>query len=413
MSNLLRDRLAAVFDDTPIIDTHEHLRTDGDHAFNHMGLETVLRGYFGWVVPGAANEEGLSPEAWWTRLRPALDRRRNLAFYRFLLPAFRDLHGLQDDELTDENWETLDQRIRDAYQDPSWFRHVLQERAHIQTILHDPYWKVGDGRPEQPFYRVALRINSLLYGYNRDARDHNGNTPYTVAERLGLEVDTFDDYLALCEAFVRHGLEQGAVCLKGAIAYDRSLDFQPTPKDVAARAFGHPSEDLTPGEVKAFQDYIVFFLAEQARAHNVPFQIHTGLARLDGSRAMFLIPLIQAFPDVRFVLMHGNYPWIHDLAGLVLSFPNVYLDLVWLPILSPTAARRALHEYLEVAPADRITWGGDCWTAEETYGALIYMRDLLLDVLTEKVQSGYFGEALARDLIRRILHETPKELYAL
>jgi len=398
---------------SPIIDTHEHLRTIEERSFECMSLKGVLSGYFAWQVPDAINDSSLSPDGWWARVSSILNGSRNLAFYRYLLPALRDLHHLQDEELTDTNWSEVDQSIRRAYQNPDWFRHVLQERCHIETVIEDQYWKIGDVRVDWEFMRPALRVNSLLFGYNRQARDHNGNSPYDFADHIDLAVHGFDDYLELVETFVSHGIANGAVCLKGAFAYDRDLHFEPTSKEAAAAAFGRPDEDITPEAIKAFQDYIVFFLAEQAQVHSVPFQLHTGLGQIHGSRAMNLYPLIAAFPDVHFVLMHGGYPWINDLAGLAFSFPNVYLDLVWLPVISPTVARHALSEYLEVVPADRFTWGGDCWTAEEVYGALVFMRQVLLDVLIEKVESGYFGEKVALDIIRRIFHQNARKLYGL
>jgi hypothetical protein len=48
---------------------------------------------------------------------------------------------------------------------------------------------------------------------------------------------------------------------------------------------------------------------------------------------------------------------------------RVWVDSVWLPTISFTAAKRAYHEWLEVMPADRIMWGADANHAEGIYGA--------------------------------------------
>ncbi len=50
-------------------------------------------------------------------------------------------------------------------------------------------------------------------------------------------------------------------------------------------------------------------------------------------------------------------------------------------------------------------FGGDNWHGEETYGAIQGPRRLIVEVLTEKVDDGYFARADAKRLARRILHE--------
>ena len=87
-----------------------------------------------------------------------------------------------------------------------------------------------------------------------------------------------------------------------------------------------------------------------------------------GSNPMYLVPLIEKHPGTKFVLFHGGYPWTREIGGLLHNYPNVYADLVWLPLISPTAAVQALHEWIETAvTSEKITWGGDCWTPEETF----------------------------------------------
>jgi hypothetical protein len=72
---------------------------------------------------------------------------------------------------------------------------------------------------------------------------------------------------------------------------------------------------------------------------------------------------------------------------------NVWIDGVWLPTISPTMARRALHEWLEVMPSDRLLWGADCNTAEAIYGATVVHRAAITEVLAEKVHRGELREA--------------------
>ena len=49
--------------------------------------------------------------------------------------------------------------------------------------------------------------------------------------------------------------------------------------------------------------------------------------------------------------------------------------------------------------------GGDNWHAEETYGAFKTARRVLVEVLEEKVATGYFEESDAQRLARKILYD--------
>ena len=119
--------------------------------------------------------------------------------------------------------------------------------------------------------------------------------------------------------------------------------------------------------------------------HDLPFQIHTGQARIQGSNPMLLVDLIQANPQTKFILFHGGYPWIGETAVIGMKYRNVWIDSCWLPTLSYTMAKRAYQEWLESMPSDRIMWGADTVQAEGIYGATEFTRQCLAEALAEKV----------------------------
>jgi hypothetical protein len=85
---------------------------------------------------------------------------------------------------------------------------------------------------------------------------------------------------------------------------------------------------------------------------------------------LLLLDLIEANPQTKFVLFHGGYPWVGETGAIALRhWRHVWIDTLWLPTISPTMARRALHEWLEVMPSDRLLWGADCFNAETIYAA--------------------------------------------
>ena len=145
------------------------------------------------------------------------------------------------------------------------------------------------------------------------------------------------------------------------------------------------------------------FLDHAASRHLVA-QVHTGLARLNGSNPLLLEPLLRAYPTVTFDLFHGGYPWIHEVAALAHNYPNVRLNLTWLPQLSTEVAVSTLKEWLQIVPqVDRISWGGDCFTGEEAYGSLLALRNVVTRALADLVDVGYLTLEAAMEAAGSVL----------
>ena len=122
---------------------------------------------------------------------------------------------------------------------------------------------------------------------------------------------------------------------------------------------------------------------------------------------------IEGNPNTKFVLFHCSYPWLGDVTALMHLYPNVYPDLCWMPILSPSAAKRVLHELIEVGTSDKICWGCDTWTSEESHGALLALKYVLVDVLEKKINDNYLSLSDANQIIDNLLLQNAINLYQL
>ena len=95
-------------------------------------------------------------------------------------------------------------------------------------------------------------------------------------------------------------------------------------------------------------------------------------------------------------------------------YRNVWIDLTWSFLLSPTHFTRAFHEAIEILPDEsRMMLGGDNWHVEETFGSMKTARGLIGAVLEEKVLSGYFGENDARRLAGKICSGNAEAFFGL
>ncbi len=94
-------------------------------------------------------------------------------------------------------------------------------------------------------------------------------------------------------------------------------------------------------------------------------------------------------------------------------YGNTYLDLAWMALFSPAAAKRALAEALDMLDGRALMFGSDAANLEELYGVVKFTRRILAEVLAEKIDSGYLTMPVALQVARRVLHDNAVELYGL
>lgn len=413
-------RMKHALDAIPAIDTHDHLwpfdRLPGYVETEHgrgMNLASLWRNsYYTWYNPLTPWQPGMRFDDWWSQAKDDFDDARATSFYRYQLSAFRDLYGVDFETITDEQARVLNDRIFENYRDPTWLYHVVTERANIELMFNDPYWGRLDFRTDYPFSVFVLNVTTLVRGFHPSEHSSRFDSPYRFAEERGIEVASLDDYLALLDRIFHEAKDKGAVCLKTTLAYQRTLDFEDVPRARAERVFGKPAKELSSEEIKAFEDFIMWRLVELSAKHDLPFQIHTGQARVQGSNPMLLVDLIAANPKTKFILFHGGFPWVGETGVIVMRHSDhVWIDSVWLPTLSYTTAKRAFHEWLEVMPSSRILWGADCNHAEGIYGATQFTRRCLAEVLAEKIDRGDLREEHALRIGKQILRDNALELF--
>jgi predicted TIM-barrel fold metal-dependent hydrolase len=412
-------RIRAALDAVPAIDTHDHLRPFDDipgrdltDRGRGMTLHSVWAGsYYTWINPLSGWPEGKPFDDWWKVAKDDFDDARATSFYRYVLPAFKDLYGVDFESMTDEQARALNDKIFENYKDDKWLHHVVTEQANIELMLVDPYWARFKFERPYRFSVPVLNVTSMVDGYHESSFTSQLDSPYAFVRQSGEEVKTLDDYLAAIDAIFQKAVTSDAVCLKTTLAYQRTLDFANVPRERAEKVFGRPKAELTAEEIKDFQDFILWRLCELSAKYELPFQIHTGQARIQGSNPMLLVDLIAANPKTKFVLFHGGFPWVGETGVIAMKHKNVWVDSVWLPQLSYTMAKRAYQEWLEVMPSDRIMWGADTVQAEGIYAATVWTRQCLSEALAEKVERGELSEEQAIKIGRQVLRENALKLF--
>jgi hypothetical protein len=420
-------RLRAHSDVIKVINTHEHQRWPeelGQHNYNFFHL--MAMSYLVADVNSAGAHgyslqqlDTLDTDALWDIYGDKLNFTRTTSYYGHFVRGFKKLYGFDDLYFTRENIRVLSDSIRKRYSDyHSWFDRAFNE-AGYEVIFLDRYWDRYSTEIDERYYALVIDVSSMILQVSRrPGKGEELRTIYKAAADAGIVINTFDDYLRYCDTLIERNYRRGAVCLKNALAYQRTLSYEDVPYETAAALFSRPASSLTDAEAKKIQDFMFHWAIRKAIKLDLPIQIHTGYLAgngntLENSMPLKLTNLFLQYPEARFILFHGGFPWTGEFTALGKMFPNVCLDLVWLPQISRQEAVSALDVMLDCVPYNKIFWGGDCHLIEESVGSLGYAKDVVAEVLAARVRRGVLTEDVAFEIIDRIFRENAIEAFKL
>lgn len=146
-----------------------------------------------------------------------------------------------------------------------------------------------------------------------------------------------------------------------------------------------------------------------AEREGVPVGIHAGPGvpdtlsgfptkqfRLQAGTPMAFEEVLGKHPELKVYLMHAGYPQLDDMIALLNVYPQVYVDLGFLPISLPqTEFDRYLRGLVRAGHADRILFGSDQQIWPQSYEASVEAIENA-DFLTEEQKQAIFYENAAR-----------------
>ena len=398
-----------------VVDTHEHLEDQADWIkpgkldfmllLQHYAYDDIRSAGMPKQTFNKLLTDSLSVMEKWHILKPYWDATSNTAYCRAALLTADELFGIKD--INDKTVEDLSARIKKAYQ-TDWYNQVLVQKCGIDHVLVDEDNSML-GYPRM--FKHVKRFGEFIFAVSAQKIE-------TIAKEQNTPIRTLDDFVVALGLAFHKAMDHNNVAVKIGVAYERDLFFDDVTKEKADEVF-HKIMALPAGsvlkyngsEIKPLQDYMVHRILDLARATSTPVQFHTGLQAGDGnyienSNPAHLTNLFLKYRDVKFILFHGGYPFGGELASLAKGFKNVYIDMCWLYIISPSYSERYLHEWLETVPASKImAFGGDFRNVENIYGHLLFAKQVVTKVLTQKVRDGYFSEEEAIKIARMILHD--------
>ena len=363
-------------------------------------------------------------------------RSTNLEF----VPAFQAIYGYSHTDLSLEHLREL-AALKKKTRTPTGVAHfdTVLDKSGISVSLANRVGMTGTPLDRQRFKWVPF-IDAYLFPLSNAVYKKRNpdfqlffSAQEKVLERYFAVVETprprrFDAYLRFVHESVSRLKADGAVAVKFAAAYLRSLDVDDPSYRQARRIYERyrTTTEVPVDEYRQLQDYLFRYLLREVTAVGLPVHIHTGAGlngafRLSDANPVLLEDLVidPQYQSTKFVLLHGGYPFTNE-AKLLAGKPNVFLDTSGLSLwLYPAELARILQEWLSFYP-EKVLFGtdaaivSDIIEAEETYWlATESGRQALALALTAMIEEKRCDEAEALRLARLLLHDNAAKLYGL
>lgn len=430
-SSKIYRHLKEVADGIRIIDTHEHLQQERERTSVRADLFQIFLSHYAssdLVSSGMLLEDlnkvrdpNLPLEERWKILEPFWTRIQNTGYARAINIAAKDLYGI--DGINKTTYKTLASRVEEANK-LGLYDTVLKKKSGIDLSIWDglsyPY---DAGYIDKRFFVPVSRFEEFITARERTNFE-------SLGKQCGRPIHSFSDLVESLEILFAK-ISNILVGVKIGLAYVRNLRFDKVSQAEAERIFvnilkskalrdssaGVVPEGVPMKDAKPLQNFMVHKIIQLATSKNLPIQIHTGFQEgndniITNSKPTQLINLFREYPEARFDIFHGSYPYIGELTTLAKNFRNVYIDMCWLHVISPSKAREALSDWLDAVPSNKIFgFGGDYLFVEGVYGHSVIARENIARVLTEKVEDGAYTMKQAVQLAKRLLRENAHDFF--
>ncbi len=413
--------LQAVIDTLPIIESHEHFAPDPNGEWPKFDLCDVL---FHNLNPDltASGMPGIGTHAqtpWpagareatdkWKAVGPYVCNIENMVSYKALLRGLKAVYDFPYERIDDSNWSMLNEQVAAAYRREDWIDHVLTKKGKIRAAVVD----MDTLKPGRDYLLPAMKMDFLMM----QASDPNGIRK--LEERYNVSLDTFQHLLDLIRKVFQQFRDGGAIAIKSVAAYYRTIYYTDVTEATAQSIFKKGLYNLSTDEKKLLQDFIMNEICRLTAESGLPIQFHTGklawnFQSVENTNPVHLTTLLKKYPGLRFDIFHGGIPYTGEFGVLANNYPNAYLDLNGMQWTSLEISRRCLSEWLEMVPQNKIMWGADSYRVfEGALGQVLYFREMLVDVLADKVFTGLYSFDFSIELAKKIMYENALSFFAL
>jgi hypothetical protein len=420
MNSARLDRIKGIVDETPVIDIHTHLGTNGiwqardltDILFYHwLGTELRNAGCPEEIcAPQFAGKETKPPSAR-ERIRhaaPYCALIRNTSNYWAFSGLMRDLYGFKNG-LDESNWEKAFDAVAERAKDPSWEIEVLRRArieklaieqsfvprdasAYFRYLNAEPLYGVGLGKPDAFKTIVGTKVGSAV----------DLNTALSRAiQRLVEEKEIRSLHVWLPAAWRYTAIEEPEI--------DRLLYYWTSGEHISGyeqNCLASFSADLMARE--AAKHALVVQLFHGSTAYGKGFQVGTWHPEY----LRTLIYHIGKHPQTRFDLFLATRNASHEATSMARMHTNLMVSGAWWHAFTPSTLIEFFRDRLEMLPVNR--WNAfysDGYCVEWCYGKLLLTKNQLSVALCRMIDEGLLEERDAALIARMVLYDNPMRVY--
>jgi len=410
------------------IDPHCHLRPSkpsADHLadivlYHHVWTELVSSG----MGRFEATEAGLPHEVRDPVMPPHERVRRSLQYLGnienttlglFLRWILEDLYDVS--ALTAGNLDKVCEAVAAKGAAPEWQDEVLRTRCGIDCSI-----TVEDGGA--PCSENVLTAVECFPGNLVNGKQPTGDVLLALDKSLGREVRDDADYREVVRRLVATRVSPASVfvgCwILPYIMWNGVTGEEATRILREARA-GHA---LSQGELGRFCYYAACVLLEELRETEIrTIQLivgaevlppHQSIVHWDGHVSGALGRLASRFEEFHFNVRSAADAFTQDIAILAKHLPNISVAGYWWHMFYPFYIRKSLETRLDIVPSNKIVaFFSDAYHSEWCYPKLKMVKQILGDILVERVERGWYTLSTAVDIIDKVLYENPIRIYRL
>ncbi|MBZ0301115.1 MAG: amidohydrolase [Anaerolineae bacterium] len=413
--------LAQHIQETPLIDTHEHLRSEQEYVEhgpdvladlfgNYISGDLITAGATQQAVEALVDSNNPDIKARWEGVKAAWEVCQWTGYGEAVRLIAQDVYSL--DEITLAGVEA-GAKINRQRRQPGERLRILKEEGNLDHVQIDDF--VWACLPD------ASGVDFFLYDLSWVHFCGGRFDPAALSAETGVELRNLDTLReAMAALFAKYG--PNAIAVKAQHAYERTLRWQErSDAEVAPVLARHlRGAILTEAESLCLGDWCWARGVELAIEYNLPFKIHTGYYAgnnrmpVERIKPGHLCGLLAQYLDARFVLMHIGYPYEAELAAIAKHYRNVYVDLCWAWSIDPHSAGDFVRRFIHTVPINKLfVFGGDIGWPSASVAYSKQARQGLTRALQAEIDANLLTEAQAIRLATRLMRDNQQACFDL
>jgi hypothetical protein len=413
--------LETYIQETPMMDTHEHLHKEQEYVENgpdvladlfqnYVSADLITAGASQQAIDALFDTSNPDIESRWNGVKDAWAHCQFTGYGEAVRQIAKDVYGM--DEITLAGIEA-GAAINRQRRKPGERLRILKEEGNLDHVQVDDFvWPCLPDKSGVDFFLYDLSWVSFCNG-EFDAEALHDETGLEARDPASLRE-------AMAALFAKYG--PNAIAVKSQHAYNRTLLWQErSDSEVAPVLARHlRGATLTESEKLCLGDWCWARGVELAIEHNLPFKIHTGYYAgnhrmpVERIKAGNLCRMLARYPDARFVLMHIAYPYDAEVTAIAKHYANVYIDMCWAWSIDPYTSTNFVRRMIHAVPVNKVfAFGGDTGWPSASVAYVKQARRGLTNALQAEIDDGYLTESQAIQIASRLMQGNQNDCFDL